>query len=82
MESHKTPLKKIVATILLAPPTLTVIGFAWSFGIKISAAIERSISNEEKVKELTHEVREIHWYLIKRNDVKVPPTIHKEKGRE
>ena len=66
-----------MATFLLAPPTLTIIGFAWSFGIKISAAIDRSLSNENKVKELSREVREIHWYLIKRNDVRVPPTIHK-----
>jgi hypothetical protein len=79
MESRKTSLKKVLATILLAPPTLTVIGIAWSFGVQISAAIERSKSNENKVKELTKEVREIHWYLIKRNDVRVPPTIHNRR---
>ncbi len=65
-------MKRVLATILLAPPTLGFIGFTWTFFLETKASIEKANSNEHKIIEIERKIYDIHWYLIERNNIKVP----------
>ena len=56
-----------------------VMSFAWGIvqdvtKLKVNASIakEQRIEAKEERYEMKSIVRELHWYIIKRNDVKVP----------
>lgn len=66
-------MKRILTTILLAPPTLGLIGFAWSFGVDIKETMARSVSNKDKISILDQRLYEMHWFMIQKNNIKVPP---------
>ena len=65
-------MKKTLATLLLAPPTLGFLAMGWSFFGDVKASISRASDNEKKILEIEKKIYDIHWFLIERNNVKVP----------
>ena len=66
-------MKKLLGTVFLAPPTIALIGFMWSFGTDITASMAKTDSNSEKIRVLDQRLYEIHWLMIQKNNIKVPP---------
>jgi len=69
--------RKFIASCLLVPIVLAVLGFTWSFGSEMNDTISRSKRNAKKIDEVDKEydkkIYDIHWLLIKKNNVIVPP---------
>lgn len=67
----------IGAAILLSAPVAFVFASIYSFNSRIGVAEEKLNTHDSSITEQGKELKEIHWYLIKRNNVKVPDEVSK-----
>lgn len=68
-------LKKAGAYILVTVMSSPLIVWAGSQILLVSTHGERIKTLEEKISSIEDDVKEVHWFLIKRNNVKVPEKI-------
>jgi len=68
-------IKSIIAGFLLTPAFLAMIGFLWAFSndyaslqARVKVVEKKQVSNDKKIDQM-------HWFLIKRNNVRVPENV-------
>lgn len=79
--------RKLIAGFLLSPPVGFVALFLWNMNGKMAAQEERINSHTKEITDLKAatdkqdtKISEIHWYLIKRNNVEVPADLVKRNA--